>query len=457
MTSRTKGNVQVKARSTPHAKKAVGRPKIAARNGVLRAVLGNGLTVLLKENHNAPVATFWAWYRVGSRHERSGVTGISHWVEHMLFKGTKTFPKAAVDTLVSREGGVWNGMTWLDFTTYFETLPASKIDLALRIESDRMSNALFTPREVESERTVIISERQGSENSPTFHLGEVLQATAFLVHGYHHETIGHLCDLQSMTRDDLYGHYRTYYAPNNCVAVAVGAFERQEMLARIAKAFGKLKPGPALPDIGSVEPEQRGERRVMVEGDGTTSYINVAYRAPEARHADFPALVVLDAILTGASGLSLFGGGTTNASSRLYRALVDTELASDVSGGLVPTHDPYLYTFGATVRQGRSPAEVEAALDAELKAIANQPPSQSEVDKAIRQAKSQFAYGSESVTNQGFWYGFSEMFADYRWFESYLDRLSQVTVDDLHRVAQIYLTKRCRTVGYYVPALKAEG
>ena len=441
----------VKRATKTKVKKAGGRPKVAARDGVLKTTLDNGLTVVVQENTNAPVATFWCWYKVGSRHERSGITGISHWVEHMLFKGTRTFPKATVDRLVSREGGVWNGMTWLDFTTYFETLPAAKIDLALRIEADRMVNALFAPKEAESERTVIISERQGNENNPQFLLSEVLNATAFIAHGYHHDTIGHLCDLQSMTRDELYGHYQTYYAPNNCVAVAVGAFDARDMLARIGKAFGKIKPGPARPAIASVEPEQKGERRVTVEGEGTTSYIDVAYRVPEARHADFPALVVLDAILAGASGLSMFGGGTTNASSRLYRALVDTGLTTNISGVLVPTHDPYLYTISATVRQGHTPAEVEAALDAELHKAIDQPPAQEEVDKAIKQAKAQFAYGSESVTNQGFWYGFSEMFADTLWFTTYLDRLARVTVDDVHRVAKAYLVKSRRTAGHYLP------
>ncbi len=439
------------------SKKRARKPKITARNGVLKAVLDNGLTVILRENHNAPVATFWTWYRVGSRHERSGITGASHWVEHMLFKGTQTFPKATVDTLVSREGGVWNGFTWLDFTAYYETLPAAKIDLALTIEADRMVNALFLPKEVEGERTVIISERQGNENSPNFLLSEALQAAVFTVHGYHHETIGHLCDLQGMTRDDLYAHYKTYYAPNNCVAIGVGAFDAKDMLSRIDQAFGKIKPGPARPRIASVEPEQKGERRVTVEGEGTTSYVDVAYRVPEALHPDFTALVVLDAILTGASGLSLFGGGATNASSRLYRALVDTEMAVDVSGGMIPTHDPYIYTISATARQGRSPEEIEVALDAELQKMIDQPPAQAEVDKAVRQARALFAYGSESVTNQGLWYGFSEMFADHAWFEGYLDRLSQVTVDDVHRVAQAYLVKRRRTVGYYVPKNRNEG
>lgn len=440
-----------KSKTVKTKRKTARRPKVVARNGVLKAILPNGLTIILRENHNAPVVTFWAWYRVGSRHERSGITGISHWVEHMLFKGTKAYPKSTVDGMISREGGVRNGMTWLDFTTYYETLPSKKIDLALDIEADRMSNALFKPKEVDSERTVIISERQGSENSPMFLLSEAMQATCFHVHGYHHETIGHMVDLQTMTRDDLYTHYKTYYTPNNCIISCVGAFKTKDMLARISKTFGKIKRGPELPRMATVEPEQRGERRIMIEGDGTTSYIEVAYHVPNATHDDFTALVILDAILSGASGMAMVGGGTTNASSRLYRALVDTELAADVSGSLVPTHDPYLYTFGATVRQGHTSQEIEAALEVELQKMIDAAPAQAEVDKAVKQAKALFAFGSESVTNQGFWYGFSEMFADYAWFENYLERLSQITVDDVHRVAKKYLVKRNRTVGTYVP------
>ncbi len=427
------------------------RPKILARNGTLKAVLDNGLTVIVREMHHAPVATFWCWYKVGSRLERAGITGISHWVEHMLFKGTPQFPKRELDRLISREGGTWNGFTWLDFTTYFETLPADRFDLAFRIESDRMVNAVFDPKEVESERTVIISERQGNENSPTFLLAEEVQAAAFRVHGYHHEVIGDLCDLQTMTRDQLFQHYKTYYAPNNAVAVAVGDFKADDMLKKIQAAFGKSKPGPPPTMIRREEPPQKGERRVIVEGPETTAYLEVAYRAPNAVHPDFPALVVLDAILTGASSLALFGGGTTNASSRLYKALVNTELAADVSGGLGTTVDPFLYSISATVRTGHTPAEVEAALDAELARAVSELVTEGEVAKAIKQAKAQFAYGSESVTNQGFWYGFSEVFADYTWFESYLDRLAAVTVDDVQRVAKTYLTRSNRTVGWYVP------
>jgi zinc protease len=436
-------------------KTAIKRPKIIARphhgQGVLKVILPNGLTVIIKENHNAPVATFWSWYRVGSRHEHTGITGISHWVEHMLFKGTKQFPGRTADRAVSREGGQWNGMTWLDFTTYYETLPVEKFELALALESDRMANAPFVPREVEPERTVIISEKQGGENSPRRVLGEEVQSAAFHAHGYGHETIGYLCDLQTMTRDDLYTHYRTYYTPRNAVAVAVGAFKAEDALALITKYFGKIKPGPDIPPYKAFEDEQRGERRVSVEGPSGTAYVEIAYRAPAAKDPDFPAMVAMDAILAGASSLSMFGGGTTNASSRLYKAVVDTELATDAGGALIPTADPYLYSLSATVRNGHSPQDVEAAFDRETDRISSEPVQPEELAKAIKQARALFAYGSESVTNQGFWYGWSEVFADYRWFETYLDRLAAVTVEDVQRVAQKYLKRTNRVVGWYLP------
>ena len=440
-----------KSKAAKRKTKNMPRPKIVARRGLLKAVLPNGLTVILQENHNAPVATFWCWYRVGSRHERSGLTGISHWVEHMLFKGTPAFPGRSADQAVSREGGLWNGFTWLDFTTYFETLPIEKFDLALALESDRMANAPFKPREVASERTVIISEKQGGENNPTQLLGEEVQAVAFKVHGYGHETIGHLCDLQTMTRDDLYHHYRTHYTPRNAIAVAVCAFNAREALDKIHQAFGSIDPGPEIPKLTAVEPEQRGEKRVTVEGPGTTAYVELAYHGPAARDADFPAMVAMDAILAGASSLSMFGGGTTNASSRLYKALVDTELAADVGGSLIPAVDPYLYGLHATVRASHAPDEVEAAFDEQITRIVDEPVRPEELAKALKQARALFAYGSESVTNQGYWYGWSEIFADYAWFESYLDRLAAVTIEDVQRVAQKYLQPSRRTVGYYLP------
>ncbi|MEJ2599162.1 MAG: pitrilysin family protein [Anaerolineales bacterium] len=168
-----------------------------------RDTLSNGLTVLLKEIHTAPLISQWVWYRVGSRNERPGVTGVSHWVEHMQFKGTRRYPPGSLDKAIARLGGYWNALTHLDWTTYLETMPAASIDLVLELEADRMLNSRFDPQDVASERTVIISERQGNENEPLFQLSEAVQKKAFQVHAYRHEVIGDQADLESMQRDDL--------------------------------------------------------------------------------------------------------------------------------------------------------------------------------------------------------------------------------------------------------------
>ena len=413
--------------------------------------LDNGLTVVLKESHTAPVTTFWVWYRVGSRHEVPGITGIAHWAEHMLFKGTDAFPKGEIDRQIARAGGSMNGFTWLDFTTFFETLPADRIDLGLRIEADRMVHSLFDPEEVEPERTVIISERHGAENEPTFLLGEEVVGAAFRVHPYHHDTIGDLCDLERITRNDLWNHYQRYYGPDNAIAVAVGDFQSAEMLGAIERHFGPVPPRADPRTIVRPEPPQRGERRVNLEGPGSTAYLQAVYHAPSASDPDVFPLMVLATILTGAPALTIFGGGPPNRSSRLYKALVDTGLAAGVSGSLYPMQDPFLYDVSATVRAGRTPAEVEAALDAELERAAGQPIPAGELLTAVKQAKAQFAYSSESVTNQGFWLGWSSVVADTGWFESFVERLSAVTVDDVRRSAQTILARRNRTVGHYLP------
>ena len=182
----------------------------------------------------------FGWDRVGSRNEVLGITGAAHWVEHMMFKGTQKLGKGDVFKKVTRNGGVNNAFTWLDYTAYFETIPSDRLDIAIDIEADRMVNARFDPDEVASERTVIISEREGHENDPGFWLSEEMQATAYKVHPYHHETIGWKADLQRMTRDDLYNFYKKYYAPNNATVVAVGDFDTDRLLEKLNATFGQI-------------------------------------------------------------------------------------------------------------------------------------------------------------------------------------------------------------------------
>lgn len=426
-------------------------------NSVQKTILNNGLTVVLKEMHHAPVASFMVWYRVGSRHEKPGITGISHWVEHMMFKGTPTFPNGTLDSLVSREGGYWNAFTWVDFTAYYETMPTSKIDLAIQLEADRMANTVMTPEEVDSERTVIISERQMYENDPNFQLSEELTSVAFRVHPYHHEVIGDVADLTTMTRDDLYTHYRQHYVPNNAIVVAVGDFESDDMLRRIEAQFGNLPAGLPTNPITRQEPAQKGERRVVVQGPGDTAYLTVAYRAPAAADPDYLPLVLLNAAFAGGSSLGMFGGGGSNKSSRLYKALVNTELAASAYGSLTPTSDPFLYTINAVVQAGRSLPEVEAALDAELARLENTPITEQELAKALKRAKAEFILAGESITGQAQLLGMTEaVIGDYNWYETVLDRLNGITVEDIERVRQAYLRPSQRIVGWYEPELVEE-
>jgi zinc protease len=281
-------------------------------------------------------------------------------------------------------------------------------------------------------------------------LQEELSAAAYRVHPYGHTVIGHQCDLEQITRKDLYRHYRTYYVPNNAVIAVAGAFNAGEMLRVIERFFNPIEPGDEVPALRAEEPPQRGERRVIVEGQGGTDYVEIGYHTPAASHPDIFALTVLSAVLAGATGSLIGRGGLTNHTSRLYKALVTQELAASVDATLVTTLDPGLYQLSATVLPNHSVDEVETAILTEVDKLRQSPISATELAKAKRQARALFAYASESITNQGFWLGFSEIFADYTWYLHYLDKLDAVTADDVLEAAQQYLRPQNRTVGHYV-------
>jgi len=414
--------------------------------------LPNGMLVLTREVHSAPVATSWIWYRVGSRNEPSGQTGISHWVEHMLFKGTPSIPKGDFDRLIARNGGTFNGFTWVDYTAYYETLPADRIELGLKIEADRMINTIFEPAEVDSERTVIISELDGYANYPETWLDEAVKASAFTAHPYHHPVIGYKSDLLAMTRDELYAYYQTFYMPNNAVLVLVGDFRTDALLKQVEALFAELPRGPALPQLRAVEPEPQGERRVTIRRPGPAEYLQIAYLAPDCRSPDFAPMAVLDAVLSGAKALSFMGGGTqTNRSARIYKALVESELAASAWSSFTPSRDPFLLELSATVREDKAAAVVEAALIGEITRIQQDGVDAHELAKVLKQVRAQVAYSGESVTNQAMQLGMWEVLDSYRRVDTLLDELSAVSAEDVRRVAQQYLTERRRVVGHFIP------
>jgi len=416
--------------------------------------LDNGLKILIQEAHTAPLASVWCWYKVGSRDEAAGCTGVSHWVEHMNFKGTTNIPREKVKGIIEEFGGSWNGYTWIDQTTYLETASRDALDRMLFIEAERMANGLYEPADVESERTVIISELEGGENDPDQVLEMEVNSAAFKAHPYGHPTIGWLSDLERMTRDDLYGYYRRHYLPNNATLVVAGDVDPAEVIRRATDHFGAIPPGAVPVRALSAEPLQLGERRVTVEKPGTTAYLKIAHHAPAATGDGFFPLLIVDAVLTGAKGLNLWSSFRTpppQRSARLYRALVESRLASAVSGSLLPTADPYLHTVSVTAREGAAPEAVERAAIAEIDRLAREGVTTDELEKAKNQLRARLVFENDSVTNVAHQLGFFETIASVGLFLSAADRIRRVTRDQVAAAAAAALGPNNRTIGWFKP------
>ena len=425
-----------------------------APSHVRETILANGLTVLIQEEHTAPLASVWCWYKVGSRDEMPGRTGISHWVEHMNFKGSTNIPRDQVKGIIEQFGGSWNGYTWIDQTTYLETATTEALDRMLFIESERMANCLYHADDCESERTVIISELQGGENDPDQLLDQELTATAFKVHPYGHPTIGWLSDLQAMTRDDLYDYYRRYYVPNNATLVIVGDVDPDETLRLVDRYFGGIQPGPSIARPRMVEPEQTGERRLTIRREGTTAYWKAGYHAPAAGDPDFFSLLALDAVLTGAKGLNLWSSFRVpppQRSARLYRALVERGLAASVSGSLVATAQPFLYAVSATPTEGTPLSSVESVMLEELDRAAREGISDRELAKAKAQLHARLVFESDSVTNTAHQLGYFETIGAPGVFSAAPASIAGVTVEQVAAAAGRVLAPWNRTIGWFDP------
>lgn len=401
--------------------------------------LDNGLLLLTREVRVAPIVSFWVWYRVGSRNERPGITGISHWTEHMVFKGTERFPKGEADKLVAMHGGQRNGGTWIDYTNYHETLPSEHAALAVQIEADRMANSVFDRDEVANERGVIVSEREGNENNPGFYLMEEVQAAAYKLHPYGQPVVGYKPDLYTISRRDLWQHYQWYYAPHNAVAVAVGDFDTAALRGLVEQEFGPIRRRRAAKATVPPEPPQEGERRVVVRRPGPVPQLTLAYHVPAGNDADTVPLWVLGALLQ------------AGRSSRLYRALVTGGLASSVGAGSALTRDPYLFRISATARPDVELSRLEKVATSEVQRIATEGVPDGELAKVKRQLRAGHLFSTEGVSNQAHYLGLYEIAHTWRAFESYLDDLAAVTSEDVMRVAATYLVPDRRTVGWFVP------
>ena len=418
------------------------------------ARLDNGLKVLVQEEHTAPLASVWCWYKVGSKDERPGRTGVSHWVEHMNFKGTENIPRDQVKGIIEQFGGSWNGYTWIDQTTYLETATRDALDRMLFIESERMARCLYHPDDCESERTVIIAELQGGENDPDVLLDQEVTATALKAHPYRHPTIGWLSDLQTMTRDDLYSHYREFYVPNNATLVIVGDVDTDEALRLVDRHFGPIPAGRLPSRRHTVEPEQTGERRVTIRREGTTAYLKAAFHAPAVADARFFAALLLDAALTGAKGVNLwssFRGAPPQRRARLYRALVESGLASGVSGGMLPTADPFLYTISAVATEGVALPSVESVMLEELDRVRRDGITPAELERAKKQLHARLVFDNDSVTNIAHQLGYFETVATVDVFTDLDARVHAVTLEEVGETARTMFEPSRRTVGWFDP------
>lgn len=417
--------------------------------------LPNGMRVLTRELHHAPLASVMVWYGVGSRNETPGLTGISHFLEHMMFKGTTRFPSGVLEEAVKLRGGAWNAFTSYDYTAYYEVLPARHLEYGLEIEADRMVNMRFDPDLTVLERGIIVSEREGRENNPFTWLVEAFMHEVFGTFPYRHSIIGYKEDIRATTAAALTAHYQRYYRPNNATLVVVGDFETDRLLRAAENHFGPIPGGAPVEPLSAVEPEQTAERRVEVRRPGPNPQVLVGYRIPAADHPDQSALEVLGALMSGPSGF-MRGGSGMGRSSRFYRNLVSKGIATSANGSPWALQYPGLFMLSAMPAQGVAPDRLEGDLLEQVEALKTVRVESEELDRAKKQIRASFTYGLESVTNQAHLLGATAMTQGVEAFDRALEMLEAVTAADVQRVAERYLTPTGRTVGWFIPGEAAK-
>jgi zinc protease len=413
-----------------------------AADRVVAVTLDNGLRVLLLEDHRSPIVSFQVWYRVGSRDEQRGATGIAHFLEHLMFKGTPTRGPKQFARLVEENGGQDNAFTSQDVTSYFVDIAADKLDLVIELEADRMQNLLLDPKEIASEREVVIEERRTrTEDDPGGFLGEEVNSIAFKAHPYGYPIIGWMEDITRITPAEIRAFYKTYYVPNNALVVAVGAFEAPAVLGKIRRSFGRIPRGKTPPPVLAVEPPQNGERRVTVRKEAELPIVYLGWHVPNQRSNDAPALEVLSTILSG------------GRASRLYRDLVyQRQLALEAGGDYSYfSIDPNLFWFWATPMPGRTSETLEAELSKHMERLKTEPVTDEELARAKNQIESAFVFQDDSVHRRAALLARFEFIGGYELKDSFITKIRAVTAADLTRVAGAWFAPDRKSVGILVP------
>lgn len=403
--------------------------------------LNNGLKILTVEKPGLPLVSFQVWYRVGSRNERPGITGISHLLEHMMFKGTDKIGPEEFSKIVQKYGGHCNAFTSEDYTAYYENISTEFLSVAMEMESDRMANLKLDPKEFDPERNVVKEERRLRENSPHGRLFEELGAAAYTAHPYGWPIVGWMTDIEAITAQDLREYYQIYYAPNNAACVIVGDIKRKDAVALVAKYFGNIPAGTREPPkVTTVEPPQMGERRVKVLKDTKMPLVVLGYHTPEIGHKDIYPLELLSNILS------------NGESSRLYRSLVYDKQLALFAGGYNDTQtDPTLFIFYSAPQKGHDTGELEKAIAEELEKIKKEGVSSRELQKSKNQLEAEFVFQQQKNSGLATQIGSAQTMLSWRYLNSYLKNIRSVTNRDIIYVASKYFIDQNKTVATLVP------
>jgi zinc protease len=409
---------------------------------VVAATLDNGLRVLLLEDRRSPIVTVQVWYRVGSRNEARGATGLAHFLEHLMFRGTARYGPGQFARIVERNGGQHNAFTSQDVTSYYVNLAADRLDLVLELEADRMQNLQLDPAIIAAEREVVIEERRTrTEDDPGGALGEEVSATAFRAHPYGQPIIGWPTDLTRITPEQIRAFYRTYYVPNNAMLVVVGDFEASEALGKVKAAFGAIPRGAEPPPVLAVEPSQSSERRVTVRRPAELPIVYMGYPVPNQKSPDAAALEVLSVVLSG------------GRASRLYRDLVhERQLALEAGGDYAYfSLDPNLFWFWATPLPGQAAETLETALRGHMERLSREPVSEVELARAKNQIEASFVFQDDSIHRRASLLARFELIGGYALKDRYLASIRAVSAADLQRVAGAYFQDDKKNVGILLP------
>jgi zinc protease len=405
--------------------------------------LKNGLKLLMNEDHSSPIISLQVWYKVGSRNERPGITGISHLFEHMMFKGSTNVKPEEHSRIIQQKGGTDNAFTTKDMTAYFENLPSSQLELAVRLESDRMSHLRLTSDTLESERQVVKEERRLRVDSSLFgKLNEGLYSTTFTAHPYRWPVIGWMSDIDAISLDDCKEFYSSHYAPNNATVIILGDIDPQKTISIVEKYFGHISPAPNPDEVIPTEVPQMHEKQKTLYVDAQFPWLAVAYHIPEAAHDDIPVLELIENILT------------EGRSSRLYRKIVsEDQSAFSVIASVDKNKDPGLFVITVnSIKQGHTPDELASVINDSLSQLKSVKVTERELEKARNQMETNLIFGLQTNFIRGIHIGFSlTRTGDPLGFVKNLDKYRHVTVDDIQKIARKYFVPDNRTIVRLLP------